>query len=260
MKNVALISNNEIINKIFTLIANKLLINLKIHKTIDIVQNVDLIIVDDFFLSDNSTRLNLNCNKLVILKNDNAPEDNFDFVIEKPFLPSSLIIRMEMILESITDINHSQKIVCKRSEHQHKDMNNDLTQFITNMIDEIDETNNYKHEDLIIKKEQLAHGGILDKNELRRLKNMVADTIDYSESLSSKTNENDLAELSHLIDQTIENLDINNLRKNNEINLTLNTNLLNEISPFLAKINKDLLVDLQSGDEIAIRLRLDNDK
>lgn len=258
MKSIALISNTEIINKIFTLIASKLMVNLKIYKTTNIFQVVDLIIVDEFFINDDISKLKLNCNTLVILKSDPKPENNFDFVIEKPFLPSILSATLEGILKNLNTNgykNDDHKEVSKNNEPSNKELTDDLTQFINNMIDEIDDKNNHQNEDLIVHKEQLGHGGILDENELRRLSNMISETKTNYSKPSKKKIDDDLTELSNIIDRTIDSLSTDN-----EINFTLNENLLKELSPLFEKIDKNILSQLKKRNEIIVRVRLENGK
>lgn len=277
MKNIALISNTEIINKIFTLIANKLMVNLKIYRTANIVQNVDLIIVDDFFLNENIIKLRANCDTLVILKNDSRSEPNFDFVIEKPFLPSTLSVNLEKILKNIEQNSiptHHQSNISKEnissyqnpennqtfyksSEPTNEEITNDLSSFISNMIDEIDEEKHYNSDDLTVTKEQLGHGGVLDKDELSKLYDMINDDSSSGDFLKNTEQKDDWIELSDIIDQAIDDLATYNFKENKPIKLILNQYSMDEISPLLKQLNQNIIDSLSDGNEITLQLRLE---
>ncbi|MBI3873743.1 MAG: hypothetical protein HY307_01825 [Arcobacter sp.] len=277
MKNIALISNTEIINKIFTLIANKLMVNLKIYRTANIVQNVDLIIVDDFFLNENIIKLRANCDTLVILKNDSQPESNFDFVIEKPFLPSTLSVNLEKILKNIEQnsipTHHQSNIskenissyqnlennqtIYKSSEPTNEEITNDLSSFISNMIDEIDEEKHYNSDDLTVTKEQLGHGGVLDKDELSKLYDMINDDSSSGDFLKNTEQKDDWIELSDIIDQAIDDLATYNFKENKPIKLILNQYSMDELSPLLKQLNQNIIDSLSDGNEITLQLRLE---
>jgi hypothetical protein len=110
MKTIALLSNTPIINKIFTLISNKLMVHLKIYTSADdVTKDIDLIVVDDSFLDENIIKLRSFCDTLVLLKNNNSKEDGFDFIIEKPFLPSTLSANLEKILISVDEKINNKK-------------------------------------------------------------------------------------------------------------------------------------------------------
>jgi hypothetical protein len=270
MKNIALISNTEIINKIFTLIAKKLMVNLKVYKNGNINQNVDLIIIDDYFLDENIFKLRANCDKLVLLKNDNNPEANFDFVIEKPFLPSTLSNSLENILKAIDNVEFGKeqkknndplehKTIFTSDEPTHEEIDNDLTSFISNMIEELDEEKNYNSDDLTVTKEQLGHGGVLDRDELSKLYEMIHDTTIDGDPLLSGSKEDNWVELSDIIDQAIDDLATYNFKENKPIRLILNKYSMEELSPLFKQLNQNIVDSLIDGNEITLQLRLEKD-
>lgn len=271
MKNIALISNTEIINKIFTLIANKLMVNLKVYKNSNFSQNVDLIIVDDYFLDENIIKLRANCDAIVLLKKDNQPEANFDFIIQKPFLPSTLSTMLEKILKQIDhqipnekdEYKESQtnnKNVYESSEPTHEEIGLDLNSFISNMIDEMNEEKNYNSEDLTVTKEQLGHGGVLDKDELSKLYEMIHDSSDGLQHIENNTKENNWVELSEIIDKAIDDLSTYSFKEDEPIKLILNQYSMEELSPLFKKLNQNIVDSLIDGHEITLQLRLKNDK
>jgi len=265
MKTIALLSNTPIINKIFTLISNKLMIHLKIYNTIDDVEkNIDLIVVDDSFLDENIIKLRSFCDTLVLLKNNNSSENGFDFIIEKPFLPSTLSINLEKILKSIEEkIDEKQdetpfinQKVYKTEEPTNKEITDDLAKFIDSLVNEVDEESS-NSDDLTVKKEQLGHGGVLDKDELSKLYDMIND--DTSDNyLKNVEKEDDWIELSDIIDKAIDDVSTYQFKDNQPIKLILNQYSIEELAPLLKKLNQNIIDKLSDGNEITLQLRLEN--
>ncbi|MDD2697828.1 MAG: hypothetical protein PHF17_03400 [Arcobacteraceae bacterium] len=261
MKTIALLSHTQIINKIFTLISNKLMVHLKIYKSIDTIdKDVDLIVVDDLFLDDNIIKLRAYCDTLVLLKNDKSGDSRFDFIIEKPFLPSTLNSNLETILKSIND-----KVVTKPVENQKvytseeptdEEFTDDLAKFIDSMVNEIDEEA-FDDNNLTVKKEELGHGGVLDKDELSKLYDMIND--DKQENYPKNVEkEDDWVELSDIIDKAIDDVSTYQFKENQPIKLILNQYSIDELTPLLNKLNQNIIDKLSQGDEITLQLRLNN--
>lgn len=258
MKTIALISNTEIINKIFTLIANKLMVHIKIYKSIDTVEkNIDLVVVDDLFLEDNIIKLRSFCDTLVLLKNDNTSENGFDFIIEKPFLPSTLSVNLEKILKSVDENNINKQKVYVSEEPTHDEITDDLAKFIDTLVNEIDEESSFNSDDLTVKKEQLGHGGVLDKDELSKLFDMINDD-KQDNYFKNVEKEDDWIELSDIIDKAIDDVSTYEFKENKPIKLILNQYSIEELSPLLKKLNQNIIDSLTEGNEITLQLRLEN--
>ncbi len=265
MKTIALLSNTPIINKIFTLISNKLIIHLKIYTSAeDIIKDVDLIVIDDIFLDENIIKLRSFCDTLVLLKNNKLKEDGFDFIIEKPFLPSTLSVNLEKILISVDEkindkknepIIKTQKIY-ETDKPTHEEITDDLAKFIDSLVSEVDEEN-ANSDDLTVKKEQLGHGGVLDKDELSKLYDMIND--DKSDPyLKNIEKEDDWIELSDIIDKAIDDVSTYQFKENQPIKLILNQYSIEELAPLLKKLNQNVIDRLTEGNEITLQLRLEN--
>ncbi|MCI0501499.1 MAG: hypothetical protein L0Y61_07105 [Epsilonproteobacteria bacterium] len=265
MKTIALLSNTPIIDKIFILISNKLMIHLKIYKFVyDVAEEIDLIVVDDTFFDENIIKLRSFCDTLVLLKNDNSKEDGFDFIIEKPFLPSTLSTNLEKILISVdekindkkNEIGISTQKVYATDEPTQDEITDDLAKFIDSLVNEVDEEN-FSSNDLIVKKEQLGHGGVLDKDELSKLYDMIND--DKSENyLKNIEKEDDWIELSDIIDKAIDDVLTYQFKDNQPIKLSLNQYSIEELAPLLKKLNQNIIDSLTEGNEITLQLRLEN--
>ncbi len=264
MKTIALLSNTEIINKIFTLIANKLMLHLKIVKTVDAIgKDIDLVIVDDIYLSENIIKLRSQCNAVVLLKNDNISEDGFDFIIEKPFLPSTLSVHLENILKEISNKPKIEEIenikIYESEEPSHEEVTDDLAKFIDSLVHEVDE-DSHDSNDLTVKKEQLGHGGVLDKDELSKLFDMINDNdaIEENDYFKSAQKEDDWIDLSDIIDKAIDDVSSYNGKENKPIKIFLNQHSMDELSPLLSKLNQSIIDKIADGEEITLQLRLEN--
>jgi len=258
MKTIALISNTPIINKIFTLISNKLMVHLKIYTAIDDVEkNIDLVVVDDIFLEENIIKLKSFCNTLVLLKEDGSDENGFDFIIEKPFLPSTLSINLEKILKSVDENNINKQQVYTSEEPTHEEITDDLAKFIDTLVSEIDEESSFNSDDLTVKKEQLGHGGVLDKEELSKLFDMINDDKpdNYFKNIEK---EDDWIELSDIIDRAIDDVSTYAFKENQPIKLILNQYSIEELAPLLKKLDQNIIDRLTDGNEITLQLRLEN--
>lgn len=257
MKTIALISNTPIINKIFTLISNKLMVHLKIYTAIDDVEkNIDLVVVDDIFLEENIIKLKSFCNTLVLLKEDGSDENGFDFIIEKPFLPSTLSINLEKILKSVDENNLNKQQVYTSEEPTNEEITDDLAKFIDTLVSEIDEESTFNSDDLTVKKEQLGHGGVLDKEELSKLFDMINDDKpdNYFKNIEK---EDDWIELSDIIDRAIDDVSTYAFKENQPIKLILNEYSIEELAPLLKKLDQNIIDRLTDGNEITLQLRLE---
>ena len=257
MKTIALISNTPIINKIFTLISNKLMVHLKIYTAIDDVEkNIDLVVVDDIFLEENIIKLKSFCNTLVLLKEDGSDENGFDFIIEKPFLPSTLSINLEKILKSVDENNINNQQVYTSEEPTNEEITDDLAKFIDTLVSEIDEESSFNSDDLTVKKEQLGHGGVLDKEELSKLFDMINDDKpdNYFKNIEK---EDDWIELSEIIDRAIDDVSTYAFKENQPIKLILNQYSIEELAPLLKKLDQNIIDRLTDGNEITLQLRLE---
>jgi len=257
MKTIALISNTPIINKIFTLISNKLMVHLKIYTAIDDVErNIDLVVVDDIFLEDNIIKLKSFCNTLVLLKEDGSDENGFDFIIEKPFLPSTLSINLEKILKNVDENNINKQQIYTSEEPTHEEITDDLAKFIDTLVSEIDEESSFNSDDLTVKKEQLGHGGVLDKEELSKLFDMIND--DKPDNyFKNAEKEDDWIELSDIIDRAIDDVSTYDFKESQPIKLILNQYSIEELAPLLKNLDQNIIDRLTDGNEITLQLRLE---
>jgi hypothetical protein len=90
MINAILISNTDIVNKIFSLVTKKLAIELQITDNCNLDGSYDIIFVDESFIDENMIQLKSISKKLILVSSFTPEVNNFDHIILKPFLPSKL--------------------------------------------------------------------------------------------------------------------------------------------------------------------------
>jgi hypothetical protein len=254
MTNLILVSKVNIINRIFTLVAKNLSINLTIVDDNSLLEKVDVIIIDDDYIDDNIIKYKSYCNKLILLSQQlDTKDDNFDMVFTKPFLPSQL----QQFLKTIdTTTIEKQKPIEESSE----DMN-ELISFVEDMTDEpsqdnVDEYDN-NDDDTLIRKEELGHGGVLDKDELSKLFTLVNDEDDDTTIQNDTMKDDDWKNLSQIIDEAIDDVEHHTFKDNIPIKLVLNEYSMKELSPLFHKLNQNIIDNLTKGQEIILQLKLE---
>jgi hypothetical protein len=192
----------------------------------------------------------------VLLKEDGSDENGFDFIIEKPFLPSTLSINLEKILKSVNENNLNKQQVYTSEEPTNEEITDDLAKFIDTLVSETDEESSFNSDDLTVKKEQLGHGGVLDKEELSKLFDMINDDKpdNYFKNIEK---EDDWIELSDIIDRAIDDVSTYAFKENQPIKLILNQYSIEELAPLLKHLDQSIIDRLTDGNEITLQLRLE---
>jgi hypothetical protein len=261
MTNIVLISKIAIVNQIFTLIAKKLSLNLTILENTEIDENVDILILDNEFLDDNIIKCKTFSNMIIGLtdKNEIINNEVINHCIEKPFLPSELEVCIvsyikELSLQSINNVSKDT------SQHKEEPVDNleDLISFVDDIaIEEEVSTYNEYDEDIVIKKEDLAQGGVLDSNELGKLFDIIND--DPKESTNAM-HDDDWVDLSDIIDTAIEDVQEYKFEeKKKQVELILNNHTMEELYPLFKKLDQNIIDNLIEGKEVSVQVRLKND-
>jgi hypothetical protein len=148
--NLLLICETNIIEHIFTLVCKRLNINLTSQKTTNVYDKYDLIVIDQSFIDDKFNLIKQYSRKLGAISSEELPFDKArDFIIPRPFLPTSL---EKILLEQIKFIK----------EEKEQDKNNKRISFSKNSYEEDEEVtvpvvnyvNSLEEEENIIKKLQ----------------------------------------------------------------------------------------------------------
>ncbi|MCK5294550.1 MAG: hypothetical protein KAJ49_07860 [Arcobacteraceae bacterium] len=256
MKSIILISKTNIINQIFTLVSKKLSIDLKIVTSDEVLTKVDLILVDDEFKNNEILKYKSYCKKLVLITNKDTECNNFDTILKKPFLPSQL----QQFLQNIKLDDTIPNIETASTNEQDEDIDN-LVSFVADMSDEDiicneDEYSESLEDETLVTKEELGHGGVLDKEELSKLFDLISDE-DTEHSSNVNMDENDWVDLGDIIDKAIDDVNQYEFDDTKPIKLILNKYSMKELSPLFKKLDQNIIDKLIDGKEISLQLRLE---
>ena len=277
-KNITLITNTEIIKQIFTLVCNKLSLNLEIYPNDINIKKADILIYEDVnYNKDEIIRYKSMCSVLAVIAKQRVYEYEGCYLIKKPFLPSALVNNISELIDSVNslkpkvmpkEINNIDEIEeltldnNKSFEEENFDLNSgvdDLVDFIENIEDE----DQKEDEDIIIRKSDLGHGGVLDQKELTNLHNIISDNdikgSDIIEELPTiKDEDGEWLELNDIIDDVIDDISSEAIVEENEsILLVLNKFTMDELSPLLNKLDQDAIDKISTGNDLNITIRLE---
>lgn len=276
MKNLILISNIDIINKIFTLVTNKLSINLKVYTDTSSLSNADIIVVDEEYKNEDIIEYKMNTNCLILLTQENidVEDTQFDFILKKPFLPSQLQALLENT-NKITNVQEEQQE--EEIVEESSDSIEDLISFVSDMTDDDepeiideyaefienekyieDEEDEENDNDITIRKEDLGHGGVLDQDELSKLYDLVSDEEEINDNPIKKSmNDDNWIDLSNIIDKAIDDIIDYEFDSEKPIKLTLSKYSMTELSLLFSKLDQNIIDNLIDGKEIFLQLRLE---
>lgn len=247
MVNTVLISDNKIVNKIFSLVANKLAIKLKVSNNCDILDTFDIVFLDENYLDENLIQLKAITKKFILISSKTTTTINdFDYIIQKPFLPSKLQNELQDIIRVI-----GESSVLKDKEETKDDVS-DLVDFVDSMFDDTNNIDNDADESIILE-QNLGHGGVLDKNELSKLFEMVNDEVTQEIDMDD---ENDWVELADIIDKAIDDVAEYEFEENKPIKLILNEYSMEELKPLFQRLDQEIIDKLVNGEDISLQLRL----
>ena len=279
-KNITLITNTDIIKQIFTLVCSKLSLNLEIYPNDINIKKADILIYEDInYNKDEIIRYKSMCSVLAVIAKQKVYEYEGCYLIKKPFLPSALVNNISELIDNVRSIKPQQipkeinnideieelSLDNKLFEEDHFDINSgvdDLVEFIDN-IEDIKDEEQKEDEDILIKKSDLGHGGVLDQKELSNLHNIISDNdikgSDIIEELPLEDeNNDDWLELNDIIDDVIDDISSEPMiQKDENILLVLNKFTMDEISPLLNKLDQDAVDKISTGNDLHITLRLE---
>ena len=256
---LVLITKTSIIEKIFRLVCKKIDLSIKVkHDTFfDRNEIVDLIVVDEDYINDDFNNLKRNTKKLAAITSEELPfEKSRDFIIKRPFLPTTL---EELLLEQIGFIKEDDttKEDIKNAANEEEVVSN----YVESLADDIAYNIEEDNDESIVNIASLKNGGILDNNELNKITDILHDEDIEKEVLVS---ENDWKDINEIIDDALIelsdyefNLDEENSKDSNcPIKVLLNNYSIEELKPFLQKFNQNVIDRLSNGEEIDVRLSL----
>ena len=245
VKDIILITKEQIIKHIISLVVKKNDLDILILEKCDKCEETKIIIVDE----ENNFSNNLfdYTNSIILLTTKNLSDiSKYSAIIKKPFLPKVI---EKAILDNLSNI-------IKIPKESIEDDANDLVEYIDNLENENEDEDN---QEVLIPKETLDKGGVLDTQELNELSKLVDDNIKTIEP-EEKKEETNLDELSKIIDNAIEELKIENKEIKDEYKLNLNSFTFKELKPLLTKLDQKIIDKLVLGEKINLILEVKDDK
>ena len=249
--NLLLVSNTIIVKKIFQLVCTKLSILYNTQNSLMITSKYDIIIVDEDFSNEDIRHLKKYYFKIALISNQNVnPINLYDFLINRPFLPTELVIILE---------DNLKDIIKKKDQNIHLDNIKNTIQEIDNKIDD----NSLILDDSIILKNSLdIKGGILDKKELSKIDDILNTTysIKNRREVISKNEDEDLDILSSIIDKAIDDVKHYEFKtqKNNSLKILLDEDNIQKLKPLVSRLDDTLFENLINGKSINIELMMKN--
>lgn len=275
MKTLILITDSNIIAKIFKLICIKNNLVLKVFSNFDNDLTSDILIIDDNFINDKFNFLKRHTKKLGAISTiDLGFNKAKDFLIKKPFLPTELETILKDVFEQVnvtlkkpyisSAMNAKFDIPISQNKQNNKSSSEVYTEPITSYLESLAETIgqeiNDKNDDSIVSIKYAKNNGILDTKELAKIKQILEDSNKNIEleniiddAITNETNE--WLELSEIIDKTIDELS-QKVDAHKPFKILLKNFEAEELKPLLLKLDKNALNELSNGSSLEIHLKL----
>lgn len=269
MKTITLISDTQIVQKIFYLLSIKLKFKLNITTNFDDNFTSDILIVDEHFINDKFNFLKRYTKKLGAISSIELGFNKAkDFTINKPFLPSEL---EEVLVQNFNILDNPHKFTYDPHSikfdqtfesspkpfvnFELKQSNDDLEQIADDIANDIEDLN----DDSIVRFKSPKTDGILDKTELAKIKKILENQEKPKEELEAIIDEaledtSEIYEISEIIDKTIDELQ-EKAQKQRSVKVSLNVKELEELKPLLGKLDKNVLEELSNGANLEIHLK-----
>lgn len=250
-----LITKTAIIEKIFSLVCRKLAINLTVENSLTINKKVDFIVVDEEFINDEFNSLKQYTKKLAAITSEELPfEKSRDFIINRPFLPTSL---EELLKEQCEYINEDEEIESNKLREEDIDEEEVLASYVESLADDVAFNIEEENDESIVTVASLNNGGVLDFNELDKISDILHDDDVQNEVV---VDENDWKDINEIIDDALNEVKEYEFEvEHNEhepIRVLLNNYNISELKPFLQKFDQRVIDRLSSGEDVDITLCL----
>lgn len=253
--NLVLITNTQIVVKIFSLVCKKLDLNLSIRNNLDIKEDVEIIVVDEEFINDDFNKLKAHTKKLgAITAEELSFDKSRDFIITRPFLPAKLA---EILKDEIEYI--------KEDSTTHQDIRNSIneeeviTSYVESLADDVAYDIQEDNDESIVTIASLNSGGVLDNLELHKISDILHDDDIQNQVVVEKQ---DWKDISEIIDDALNevkeyefSIDYD-ASKPEPIRLLLNNYNIDELRPFLQKFDQNVIDRLSNGEDVDVTLCL----
>ena len=252
---LVLITKTPIIEKIFTLVCKKLSLELIVKTNVEVKENVDFIVVDEDFINDDFNTLRTYSKKLAAVSSEELPFDKArDFVIERPFLPTSL---EKLLLEQIEFIKEDEQEEKEETKVYNINEEEVAINYVDSLADDVAYDIEEESDESIITIASLNNGGVLDNNELGKISDILHD-----DDVQNKVNidENDWKDINEIIDDALTEVkdyefDLEG-SEDERVRVLLNNYNISELKLFLMKLDQSVVEKLSSGQDVDVTLCL----
>lgn len=274
MKTLILVSTKPIVIQIFTLICKKLQLSLEVLDEPQIDHKVDIIVVDNDFISERINVFKSYCKLIGAISKEDLPyEIANDFLIPLPFLPSTLQQVLDRQIDILIERGRSKVYVSnvevpvdedyekESSQEELEDQPDLAVDYLEGLADNIASDMEEETDDSMVSFSSIKHGGVLDNKELSMIEEMINETnkkrIDeMSENIDEKE-EDQWMDLSSIIDQAINEVNMIDDMENKPFTIYLNNYELDQLKPLLNLLDQATIDDLSEGKEIPLVLKLE---
>ncbi|RXJ95238.1 hypothetical protein CRU94_05740 [Arcobacter sp. AHV-9/2010] len=268
-----LICNTAIIEHIFNLVCKRLGIDLNIEKNTKVQGRFDFIVVDQPFIGSDFLKLKKFTKKLAAINSEELSYDlPSDFVVPRPFLPTKLeaILKEQIkILKDEIENGHNfdtfkdslvkdNYIEDSQSFNEIQEKESDLAEdFFETLIEDDFDDGFFRKNDLddesIVSLNSIRQGGVLDKNELKKINSFLDDKSENIQTLE----ERDWKDITDIIDDALDEVkDYEFDLEKEDYTLVLNRFKMDELKPLLLKLNQNIIDRLARNEVINLKISL----
>ncbi len=255
--NLLLISHTAIIKQIFNLVSKKLDIDFTTTDINIANKKFDIIIIEDELFNDQFPIRNYAKQLGIISKDKISHQKKCDFILSKPFLPSTLVTILEEQIKYLNTDNNIQE----KETYEKTTETADAVNFIETLVEDISDEIIEESDESVVEAAFMRDGGILDTKELSKIQNILDDN-SVAEEFITPAEENtieddDWLDLSNIIDEAIDEVREYQFNKDIPIKLILNEYSMQELSPLLTKLDQKIVDALTDGEEIILQLKVE---
>jgi uncharacterized protein YdiU (UPF0061 family) len=256
-----LVTKEPIVKKIFSLVSNKIGIDLKIcDNTDEITEKSDLIILDEEFINDRFNIVKTYSKRIGAISSEDLDfNKQRDFLINRPFLPSQLEVLLNEQIEFLKQQEVSTKEEKKKKIEieEEKETLDPAVNYLSSLADDILDEMEEEDDESVVSTSAMDHGGVLDNVELTKIKEILNNQNDPT--LTNKEyvlNEEDWMDLNDIIEKAISEVKDYEFEEEKPIKLVLNNYSIDELRPLFNRLNQNIIDNLANGDEITLQLKL----
>ncbi|XOB62944.1 hypothetical protein ACMC56_03860 [Campylobacterota bacterium DY0563] len=258
-----LVTKTPIIEKIFTLVCAKIGLKLSVQEDLGFSESVDIIIVDEEFVTEEFNSLKTFTKKLAAIVSEELPFDKSrDFIINRPFLPTELEVLLKEQIDFINDEIEFNKKQYQPIEDYSSEFSEEeiISNYVESLAEDVAMDIEDENDESIVTIASLNNGGVLDNNELTKISDILHDD-EIHDKVSHTVDENDWKDINAIIDDALSEVrdyefDLDEQDENKPRKLILNNYSINELKPFLQKFDQSVIDKLSSGEDVDVTLSL----